>query len=259
MMNLSLKMNSHKLIVFCLLVLPIISQGQSKTKSAWVGSLQVGYGSAITPNNSYKNFMDTMQSKTNGVLVKGIHVNYLYSLSRKTDIMVGLGYNEAAFGRKQTGLNFDNYTYPGMGTGQIEDLSNIEKGIQYTYRYSYLQVPVQIVFNVARSRDFKWTYSIVPGGAAQILLNHQLVANLDGFSIEGEDRFTFDSTGFEARRIAFNLQLGYRLAHKEENGEAYYIQPMIGIYPLSVSDANNKAFPWFACVQAGWYFNFKSK
>ena len=261
MMNLNLKKISQLFgLGMILITMPIDLAAQSKSKYSYGGSLNLGLGSAVITNDAYQQYMDTVLSRTNAVMVKGVHAWFTYSLSQKTDLHLGLGYQEAAYGRRQENLNFQNYTYPGIGTGSIEDLSNLEKGIQDIYRYSYLQVPAQLSLNFARSGDFQWTYSFVPGGALNVLLNQSMIANLDdGFSIDGENRFVMDSTGFKARPLTFNLSAGVRFQNRNEAGEIYFIQPNVILFPMSVSSKELTAIPFSINVQFGMLFNGSRK
>ncbi len=259
-MNSSLKKSKLLLIAILIFGLHQPLLAQSKSKFALVGSINIGLGSAIITNEKYQNFMDTMQSTSNFVLTKSANAWLMYSLSKKSDLLIGIGYQEAAFGRRQDNLNFRNYTYPGMGVGKIEDLSNIERGIQYTYRFSYLNVPVQLMLNTGRTSNYKWTFSFVPGAALNILLNHQMIADLDaGFTIDQQDKFTFDSTGFKARPLNINLNAGFRFQKKDEEGMSYFIQPMVTVYPLSVTTSDLKAVPYTLSLQLGAVFSASKK
>ncbi len=259
-MNLNLK--KSKLLLMAVFALFCIknANAQSKSKFGFVGSVNIGYGSAFISDEKYQQFMDTMQSKTNSVLTKSVNGWFMYSFSKKVDLLFGIGYQEAAFGRRQSNLNFKNYTYPGIGIGKIEDLSNLERGIQYTYRFSYLNLPFQMMLNTGRSSDYKWTFSFVPGAALNVLMNHKMIANLDdGFTIDLKDKFTLDSTGFKARPIAINFSAGFRFQKKDEDGKSYFLQPMAMIYPLSVTSADLKAVPWSISLQFGAIFSSSNK
>ncbi len=255
-MNLSLKKSKLLLLaVFALLSITNL-KAQSKSKSGFAGSINIGYGSAIVSDKKYQQFMDTMQSKTNGVLTKSVNGWFMYSFSKKVDLLFGIGYQEAAFGRRQSNLDVKNFTYPGIGTGMILDQTNIERGIQYTYRFSYLNLPFQMMLNTGRSSDYKWTFSFVPGAALNVLMSHKMIANLDdGFTIDQEDKFKIDSTGFKARPIAINFSAGFRFQKKDEDSKSYFLQPMAMIYPLSVTSADLKAVPWSISLQFGAIFS----
>ncbi len=259
-MNLNLKQNK------CLLILAILAfnyfqvSAQSKSKLAIAGSLNFGLGSAKIGDEKYQKYMDSMQSETNNVLTKAANVWLMYSYNKKVDLLFGIGYQEAAFGRIQSNLNFNNYTYPGIGIGKIEELSNLERNIQYTYRFSYLNIPFQMMLNTGRSGNFKWTYSFVPGAGLNILLNHKMIADLgDGFLIDEKDKFVFDSTGFKARPIALNFSAGFRLQKKDEDGKSYFIQPMAIVYPHSITNSDLKSVPWMISLQFGAVFSASKK
>jgi len=225
---------------------------QSKTGFSYGLSVNLGYGSASTTNESYLKYTDTINSSKTSHFNKGAHIWFNYSLGKKYDLQVGLGYEQIGFARQQSNLNFNNYTYPGIGTGRIEDLSNSEKVITYNYRFNYIQVPIMINTFLGRSNDFKWIYHFTAGLTPQILVNHQLIANCNpGFSVDGEDQFKFDSTGFSARSIAMNLQIGMLIENRVSKNKTYFIQPIIGYYPFSITSSANTANPFFFSVNLG--------
>lgn len=257
MMNWSLK----KIKVFTFLTLLFIGSlsslfAQSKSKNSYGIGLNAGLGSTFVTGNSYQNYMDTSKSNASYHFNKGIHAWALVSLGKKSDLQIGLGLQQMGFARKQNNLAFKNATYPGIGAGFIEDLSNTEKEITYNYRFNYLQIPLQINTYLGRSRDFKWVYQFSAGVTPQILLNHRLIANTNtGFTIDGEDQFKLDSSGFEARRFALNMQVGLTIEYRESKSKLYFIQPMLGIYPIGVSSAPRAAYPVFASLTVGVLFS----
>ncbi|MDP3929264.1 MAG: outer membrane beta-barrel protein [Bacteroidota bacterium] len=231
-------------------------QAQSKSKNSYGVGVNAGIGSAFISGNSYQNYMDTTKSESTLHFNKGIHVWALLSMGKKSDIQIGLGFQQMGFARKQTGLKFFNKTYPGIGVGFIEDNSNSEKEITYNYRLNYLQVPIQVNTYLGRSGDFKWVYQFSAGITPQLLLKHNMVANCNpGFSIDGETQFKIDSSGFEARRFAMNMQLGLTIEYRESKNKVYFIQPMLGFYPLPISAAPRAAFPVFASLSVGVLFS----
>lgn len=225
---------------------------QSKTDFSYGLSVNLGYGLAVTNNEDYQKYTDTINSNSTRHFNKGAHVWFNYSLGKKYDLQIGLGFQQIGFARKQTNLNFKNYTYPGIGTGRIEDLSNAEKEITYNYRFNYIEVPLILNTYLGRSNDFKWIYHFTAGITPQILVNHKLVANCNpGFSINGEDQFKFDSTGFSGRLFAMNLQIGMLIENKVSKNKTYFIQPIIGYYPLSITSNANTANPFYFSVNLG--------
>ena len=256
MMNWNLK----KIKFFSLLILILwgnlsVIYAQNKSKKSFGIGVNLGLGSAFVSGNTYQNYMDTTKSNSSHHYNKGIHAWALYSLGKKSDLQIGLGFQQMGFARKQSNLTFKNFTYPGIGIGKIEDLSNTQKEITYNYRFNYLQIPLQINTYLGRSRDFKWVYQFSGGITPQILLNHRLVANTNpGFTIEGEDQFKIDSSGFDARRFAINMQVGLTIEYRESKNKVYFIQPMLGIHPIGVSANPRVAYPVFASLAVGVLF-----
>jgi hypothetical protein len=252
-MNWSLKPISK--ISFLLVLFLIGNQtvfAQSKTKLSYGISVNGGFGGTIANQAAYQNYIDTINSNKSAHLNKGVHLWMNYSLGKKYDLQMGLGFQQNGFARKQSNLNFQNYTYPGIGTGRIEDFSNSTKEITYNYRFSYLQIPVLFNSYLGRSADFKWVYLFSLGITPQILLNHQIVANCNpGFSIEGEKQFKLDSTGFDARILVLNLQAGLNFEYHSTKNKTYFIQPLIGFYPISVSSSKNTSNPFYFSVNVG--------
>lgn len=256
MMNWNLK----KINIFSLLMLFLWSNhsmifAQNKSKKSFGVGVNFGLGSAFVSGKTYQNYMDTTKSSASYHFNKGIHAWALYSLGKKSDLQIGLGFQQMGFARKQSNLTFKNFTYPGIGIGKIEDLSNTQKEITYNYRFNYLQIPLQINTYLGRSRDFKWVYQFSAGIMPQILLKHRLVANTNpGFTIEEEDQFKIDSSGFEARRFAVNMQVGLTIEYRESKNKVYFIQPMLGVHPIGVSANPRVAYPVFASLAVGVLF-----
>jgi hypothetical protein len=259
--QMSSNLNLNKLkIVFSLFLLASFSTsfGQSKSNIEYGASISLGVGSAITNSASYKQYSDTVLSKSHAHFNKGIHAWVNYSLGKKADLQLGIGYQQIGFSRIQENLTFKNYTYPGIGTGRIEDLSNTDKGIVYNYKFNYLQFPLMINSYLGRSGDFKWVYNFTAGITPQVLIKHRMVANcIPGYSIEGENQFKFDSTGFDARPISANIQVGLKIEYRETKSKVYFIQPLIGIYPMSVTKSTNTAIPYFFSLNLGMLFSSK--
>ena len=233
---------------------------QSKSSMSFGFGVNGGIGMAAHNSDVYKNyetFLDTNSSTASALhFNKGVHAWLTYSLGKKADFQIGFGYQQTRFSRKQTNLAFNNYTYPEIATGRIEDLSNTQKEITYNYRFHYLQIPLMINTYLGRSGDFKWVYQFSAGITPQVLLKHQLVANCNpGFSIEGEDQFKLDSSGFDAKRIAVSMQIGLNIEYRESKNKVYFLQPIIGVYPISVSSSSNAAYPFFMGINLGMLFS----
>lgn len=249
----------------CLLIalsgfLNVNVQAQSKSKLSYGLGVNLGLGSAIVGSDAYKTYSDSVKSSTTAHYNKGIHAWLNYSLGKKADLQIGLGFQQVGFARKQTNLQFKNPTYPGIGVGFIEDVFSPNSGreITYNYRFNYIQIPVILNTYLGRSGDFKWVYNFSTGITPQILVKHQLVANCSpGFKIDSKDQFKLDSSGFEARRISTSLQIGMNIEYHDTKEKIYFFQPLIGFYPISVTRSTNSSYPFYFALNVGMLFNNK--
>ncbi len=256
MMNLNLSQIRTLTLFAGLICLGFGAKAQSKSQLSYGISIHGAGAWAITNGTDYNNYVDTVKSSTTAHLNKGLHIWLNYSLGKKNDLQIGLGYVQTGFSRKQEDLNFSNYTFPGIGTGRIEDLSNTPKGITYNYRFNYLQVPIILNTYLGRSRDFKWVSNFSAGITPQFLLKHQLQANcIPGYSIEGESKFKLDSSGFTGNFFALSVQVGMNIEYKANKNKVYFFQPLIGFNPLSISKSPNTATPIFVGLNLGMKFS----
>ena len=134
--------------------------------------------------------------------------------------------------------------FPGIGSnGRVEDNTNVVKNAYYSFKYQYLTVPVLFNYYAKRSDDFKWTYYVSGGVGMNVLLKHQIKAKLDNFYVEGENVFRLDSSGYEGAPFTVNLFLGGRIEYKIDKQLSAFAQPMLTIFPMSVSKTDVKAVP----------------
>lgn len=253
--------------LFPLLIFPFVVCSQSQEKMQIGGGACLIYSSAInsSTNNdnvpgktySYSSYIDSINAYQDGRFTLGVSAKFHYALNKKWSIQTGLAYLNIGFNRMQSGINFKDSTYPGMGTGRVEELSGSAKSITYSYRFQYLQIPLLANYIVKQTRDLKFTHRISAGFSANILLNHDIKAKLDEFVVDGEEVFKFDSTGYSAKEFGFNLLFGYKLDIKGADKQIYFIQPMLGISPISVSIAPLKSFPIFLQLNVGMLFSLK--
>ncbi len=231
----------------------------AQAKSLVTGGISISptFGSSFNRGDSYTDYSDSVKSTQGTRLMWGVHGWINYSLKKKLDIQVGIGYQDIGFSRIQKGLDLNEPTYPGIGVGFIEDKSNTQKDITYNYRFQYLQVPVIFNSYMGRSANYKWVFNFSAGIVSNLLLKHQIVANLNpGFTVDGKKSFNIDSTGFDARRFAFNVLIGAKIEYKEkaDTKKTYFFQPAIGFYPLSVAGGAIKSNPWFITINVGMLF-----
>jgi hypothetical protein len=216
--------------------------------------------SAIVPDQTssitYKEFADSIKSFETFKTSLGATVWMNYPLNVKWTLQAGLGYSEVGFTREQKDIHLGDVLFPGVGSGVLEENSNSTKNIAYKFRYQYLTVPVLFNYYGKRSRDFKWSYYFTTGAAMNILVNDQIKAKLDNFYVEGEKVYKIDSTGYEGNRITMNLFVGGKFEYKVKTGLSVFGQPMITIFPFSVSQTEMKSRPIGLQVNCGITYDF---
>lgn len=185
-------------------------------------------------------------------------VTYLWN--RNWSVQAGLGYNEVGFTRKQENIRFNDVTFPGIGNGRITDLTNIgSRSIEYRFRYQYLTVPIVINRYLKRSGDYRWDFYLSGGIGLNVLLQHQLHAVLKEFTVDGETAFKLDSTGFEGRRFTAQVFLGGRFDYQFSKEMSVFAQPMLTVFPLSVSGTDARSNPIGIQCNIGIIYDLKKK
>ncbi len=178
-----------------------------------------------------------------------------YSLDQKWSLQTGLGYMDVGFQHLQNDIKLNDALYPGIGSGKLLELTNTSRNIKYDYRYQYLHVPVLFNYHVGKSGDYKFNYTLTGGIALDILLKHQMSANLD-FDLDGKNQYNFDSTGYGSRVVALNIILGGRVDYKIDKTLTLMVQPVIGFYPFSVSSGPISVYPYYFSLNTGLVYEF---
>jgi hypothetical protein len=94
-------------------------------------------------------------------------------------------------------------------------------------------------------------YQFTGGVAANVLIKHQLTARLDNFTIDSEDKFQIDNTGYEASAFSVQLNLGFKILHKLDKETTIIVQPIYSIHPISVANGQIDVMPYSVMVHAG--------
>ncbi len=246
-------------MVLALYCMKPLSYAQSKVILTGGFSIAPTVESAMNNGDAYTIYRDSVKSTEGVRLTLGFHAWINYSIKKNLDVQAGIGYLEAGFSRKQKSLSLNQPTFPGIGSGKILDATNTQRDITYNYRFQYLQLPVMLNTYVNRSGDFKWVFNFSAGLVANILLKHQIQANLNpGFTIDSKNSFNIDSTGFNARLFAMNLLIGSKIEYKADKNKIYFIQPLLGYYPISVSGGDISSNPWYFTINAGIMYNLSN-
>lgn len=262
-MNLNLKKINTAILL--LLAIKIASAQKIKTSSIELyGSLGAVFNGSFNSSKSsdmanshqtFKQYQDSTSNEETWRLNFSPQIGIIYQINRDFDLQCGLSYIVLGHQRQLNNLKYKDYTYPGVGStsGQIVENTNVERNIKLNYRYQNLQVPLLFNYHVnARSVGQKVKVSLSGGVGFNILLKHEINAVLnDGFKIDDKSSFSIDSTGFKANTFSANLMLGTRLDYDYKKQIKLICQPMFGYFPLSVSNNQLEARPWYLNLSFG--------
>lgn len=196
------------------------------------------------PNQTVSQYVDSIGESERIKLSIGATVWVNYLLNQKWTVQAGLGYSEVGFTIQQNNIQFKDAVFPGVGTSnKILDKSNADRSIDYNYKYQYLTMPVLFNYYTTKAADYKWSYHLTGGLGVNVLLKHQMKAILDNFYIDNEKVYHIDSTGFEGRSVTLNLFLGGRIEYKLDKQLTFFGQPLLIVFPFSVSKTEQHSYP----------------
>lgn len=230
---------------------------------ATVGTVFNGSINSSTSNKiangaqTYSVYQDSIADKETWRLNFSPQIGIIYQMNKNMDLQCGLSYLVLGHQRQLNNLQFEAKTFPGIGTGLgngvIIDKTNIERNINLNYRYHYLQIPILLNYHLnlrTLSQNFKIALSA--GVGLNVLLKHDINAVLStGFKIDEKSSFSIDSTGYSASVFTANLMLGTLVDYNYSKQIKFVFQPMLGFYPLSVSNKDLEARPWFVNLNLG--------
>ena len=223
---------------------------------ATIGSVFNGSINSSTIDKLAK-YQDSIASSETWRLTFSPQIGIIYKLSRDLDFQFGLGYIVLGHQRTLANLKYKDVTFPGIGSGlgngKIIDNTNGERSINLNYRYHYLQVPLILNYHLNfRSLTPKVKIALSGGIGLNVLLKHDINAVLStGFKIDEKSSFSLDSTGYSASIFTPNLMLGTMVDYNYSKQIKFVLQPMLGYYPLSVTNKDLAAKPWFVNFNLG--------
>jgi hypothetical protein len=217
----------------------------------YANSINSSNSNSVVPGTSktYKAYADSVAQFEEGRYSAGISAWVAYSVSQKLSIQSGISYLDIGFTRVQSDINVGDRLYGSLGI--VMDLSNVERSVEYRYRYHYLHIPMLVNYNLYSNRNGNHSILLIGGFGMNILLKHDMKAVLDQFSVDGEFVHRFDSTGYEGRRIGMNIMAGVRYEFRDEDKQKFFIQPNFGFSPMSITNTPIRVLPVFFQLTGG--------
>ncbi|MFZ4799508.1 MAG: hypothetical protein ACOYMA_18570 [Bacteroidia bacterium] len=230
---------------------------------ATIGTVFNGSINTSTSNNiasgtqTYSVYQDSIAGKETWRLNFSPQIGIIYQMNKNIDLQCGLAYLVLGHQRQLNNLQFESKTFPGIGTGLgngvIIDKTNVERNINLNYRYHYLNVPILLNYHLNfRALSPKVKVSLSVGVGLNVLLKHDINAVLSsGFKIDEKSSFSIDSTGYSSKVFTTNIMLGTLVDYNYSKKVKFVFQPMLGFFPLSVSNKDLEARPWFVNLNLG--------
>lgn len=230
-----------------LVAFPLLLSAQSQDNSYYSITVGGGYTSAYTSSTSnevavaktgqtYQQYNDSVSSFQTGRFNWAATIWYHRALGLNWSLQAGIGYVDMGFRRQQKNIQLGDYTYPGIGDGRLVEFSNTKKSIDYDYRFHYVQVPVWFNYHMFKSKDYRTSFDFTTGLSLAFLVKHRLTARLNEFKVDEKEVFQLDSTGYDARTINAQLNVGFRMEHKLDKEITLIVQPMYSIHPFSLTN-----------------------
>ncbi len=137
-------------------------------------------------------------------------VQFLFEKKPGREFYFGIDFCDNGFSRTRLNYQFLDTVHPDLG--QIFDLSQgAQKNAVFTYHFKYLEIPVGCNFQFTpRHKMNQYTgwfnISLIP----QFLIKHDLGIFLEGFSINGKNKFSNKTSAYTAAKTNCVLQTGSR-------------------------------------------------
>lgn len=161
------------------------------------------------------------------------HLLWNAFVKRDFNLQVGLSFQNRIARRFREDLQFLDVIHPQVG--QIFELSQAStKNVRYDYRYRYLSIPVNVMYNMTPTKlRNRFEHFVYGGFQPEFLVGHDLLVDLEGFSMKGQGRFVVDDTTSQARNFNIGLSAGYRLVMPIDQSLNIALQPNISVPLLS--------------------------
>lgn len=208
-------------------------------------------------SQTYSVYQDSIANKETWRLNFSPQIGIIYQLNKNIDLQCGLAYLVLGHQRQLNNLHYKDATYPGIGSGTgngvLIENTNVERNINLNYRYHYLHVPILLNYHLNfRALSPKVKVSLSGGVGFNVLLKHDINAVLSkGFEIDEKSSFSLDSTGYKANVLTANVMIGTLVDYNYSKKVKFVFQPMFGFFPLTVSNNDLEARPWFVNVNLG--------
>jgi hypothetical protein len=169
----------------------------------------INFGQRIL-SSSYPVRKDSLDRADKIKVFPAVGVQFLFENTPGREFYIGLGYMENGFVRERFDYQFQDTVHADLG--RILDLSHAaQKNAYFAYHFKYLEMPLGFNFQVTPRQYMNiFTGWFNVGVNPQLLIKQNMIINLEGFTMKGENRFDLENTGYEAAKFNVSLQAGGR-------------------------------------------------
>lgn len=238
-----------KIITYCLVAFTVLSAtAQTKQTGFKLGfsilpnvsfmKVVSGSNNFINPQSTitFKQVADSVKGKDKMDIGLGLGLSFMYNIKRDIEFQTGISFYQIGFVRSVGNLQFLDPVYP--GGPKINDQS-ADHTVHFHYRFSYIQVPVMLNFGIP-FKDMNFQYNIYGTAGLQVnyLAGSKINSQFEGFTVNGKDKASFDSTGFNMNKVNVNACVGFRIEYLMKNKIILSAQPLLSynLVPLSKGD-----------------------
>jgi hypothetical protein len=238
-----------KIVTYCLIALSVLTaSGQTKQTGFKLGLSvlpNISSFNIVSGSNNFINPQSTVTFKQVADSVKGgdkidwglgIGLTFMYNIKQDIEFQTGISYSQIGFVRSISNLKFLDPIYP--GGPKINDQST-SRTIFFNYRFNYIQVPVMLNFGIPfKNMNFQYNIYGTTGLQVNYYAGSKIKSQFEGFTVNGKDKATFDSTGFNMNKINVNASIGFRFEYLMKNKIILSAQPLLSynLIPLTKGD-----------------------
>lgn len=174
-----------------------------------------------------------------------------FSTSRTSNIFFGLQFQNFGYTRRRENLRFLDTIHPQIGV--MNDLSQTGGNyVDFNVRYQYIALPFLISKRIELKNMKESKLQFLFGGSISTLINHDIFAQLRGFSTQNGKEFDLSDEEAEAGRFNANLQLGLRLENPLYGKNTFvFVQPNIYLPVLKANYGFQRAQLYVFSLQLG--------
>lgn len=181
----------------------------------------------------------------------GAQIMISFSTSQTARVHFGLQFQNFGFTRRRENYRFLDTIHPEIGV--MNDLSQTGGNYaDFNFRYHYVAIPFLFSKEIKSKNVKESKMQFLIGGSIGALINHDIKAQLRGFSTKEGKEFRLKDEGNQAGRFNANLQISFRLENPLYGKNTFiFVQPDLFVPVLKANYSNMRAQLYALGLQVG--------